>query len=113
MSHLRSCFFRSLIGRVIASDEKSFLIDEALEFQAGEYDTAPTFSWKDLSGEPGDSYEFVAQGANGPTSAFFMTSLLKAVYERKNLKSSENVSDADLQALLNVYVELPQYQTNP
>jgi hypothetical protein len=36
-----------------------FLIDEALGFRFGSLDGDPTCSWKDISGDEGDMWEFV------------------------------------------------------
>lgn len=42
-----------------ADDERVFLIDEALEFRFGSLDGDPTCSWRDVSGDEGDLWEFV------------------------------------------------------
>lgn len=41
----------------------------------------------------------MALGSNAPTAAFFETSILKAMYERKHLRSSDAATEADLAAL--------------
>lgn len=41
----------------------------------------------------------MAVGTNAPTAAFFETSILKAMYERKYLRSSDSASESDLAAL--------------
>lgn len=43
-----------------ADDERVFLIDQGLQFRFGTLDGDATCSWKDLSGEEGDRWEFVS-----------------------------------------------------
>lgn len=43
-----------------ADDERVFLIDQSLQFRFGTLDGDATCSWKDLSGEEGDLWEFVS-----------------------------------------------------
>jgi VID27 N-terminal region len=81
---------------VIAEQERSFLIDEALQFHSGTFEGQTTFLWRDMDDED-DLFEYVATGANGPTVAFFQTSMYKAMYERKYGKSSADTTDEDLQ----------------
>lgn len=79
-----------------ADHERSFLIDEALQFRSSSFEDDPTFVWRDLD-SPEDLFEFVASGTNAPTVAFFQTAMYKAMYERKYNRSSEEASDAELQ----------------
>lgn len=44
----------------LADDERVFLIDQSLQFRFGTLDGDATCSWKDLSGEEGDLWEFVS-----------------------------------------------------
>lgn len=44
----------------VADDERVFLIDESLEFRFGTLDGDGTCSWRDLSGDEGDLWEFVS-----------------------------------------------------
>lgn len=83
-----------------ADQERSFLIDEALRFRSGTFEDQPTFLWRDLEDDEDDLFEYVATGANGPTVAFFQTSMYKAMYERKFGKSSADVTDDDLQQFM-------------
>lgn len=41
-------------------DERVFLIDQALGFRFGSLDGDATFAWRDLSGDEGDLWEFIA-----------------------------------------------------
>ena len=53
---------RSIAGMAdaVADDERSFLIDEALQFRFGSLDGDATCAWRDLSGDDGDLWEFVS-----------------------------------------------------
>jgi hypothetical protein len=82
---------------ILADQERSFLIDEALAFRSGSFEGQPTFQWRDLEDDEEDLYEYVATGTNEPTVAFFQTSMYKAMYERKYGKSSADVTDEELQ----------------
>jgi hypothetical protein len=44
----------------LADDERVFLIDHTLAFRFGILDGDATCSWKDLSGDEGDLWEFVS-----------------------------------------------------
>ncbi|KZO94837.1 VID27 cytoplasmic protein [Calocera viscosa TUFC12733] len=88
-------------GEVLDEDEdddseRSFLIDEQLEFRQSTYEGQPSFVWRDSAG---DTFEFVANGANKATVDFFEVNYLKAAFERKHHRTSENVSDSELEAL--------------
>lgn len=50
------------LNRVLtaADDERVFLIDQALGFRFGSLDGDATFAWRDLSGDEGDLWEFIA-----------------------------------------------------
>ncbi|WOO85774.1 Vacuolar import and degradation protein 27 [Vanrija pseudolonga] len=81
-------------------DERVFLIDQALNFRFGSVDGESTFSWRDLSGDEGDLWEFVCNKAVGaPTSKLFELTLLRCIYERKYHRSHEGASEAELEAL--------------
>ncbi|WVW85564.1 hypothetical protein I302_107602 [Kwoniella bestiolae CBS 10118] len=60
-------------------DERVFLIDQALEFRFGTLDGDATCAWRDLSGDDGDLWEFVSS--------------------KKFLRSHEEATDAELEAL--------------
>ncbi|KAG8684342.1 hypothetical protein FRC09_015446, partial [Ceratobasidium sp. 395] len=80
-------------------DEKIFLLDEAIQFRSSTFEGAPSFQWTDIDGDEGDFFEFAALGSNAPTAAFFEGSILKAIYERKHLRSSNDASEAELASL--------------
>ncbi|CAE6438038.1 unnamed protein product [Rhizoctonia solani] len=79
-----------------SEDERVFLLDEALQFRSSNFEGTTSFQWADLDGDEGDFFEFVAIGSNAPTAAFFETSILKAMYERKYLRSSDSATEAEL-----------------
>lgn len=79
-------------------DEKIFLLDAGLHFrseirQGGE----KVLGWRDLSGDPGDLYEFVCDRSiqAGEVSTFEMVAI-KCQYERKYRKPNETASEKDL-----------------
>jgi hypothetical protein len=67
-----------------AEDERLFLLDQALSFRSGVLDGDVTFSWRDLSGDPGDMWEFVCSSDVVPkaTSGVFELTVLQCMYER-------------------------------
>ncbi|KZT62085.1 VID27 cytoplasmic protein [Calocera cornea HHB12733] len=88
-------------GEVLDEDEdddseRSFLIDEQLEFRQSTYEGQPSFVWRDSAG---DVFEFVANGATKATVDFFEVNYLKAAFERKYHRTSEDVSDSELEEL--------------
>lgn len=50
----------SILTRYLADDERVFLIDEELHFHFATLDGDATCSWRDLSGDEGDMWEFVS-----------------------------------------------------
>lgn len=80
-------------------DEKTFLLDQGLHFRSeiragGE----KVLAWRDLSGDPGDLYEFVCDSsvAAGEVATFEMVAI-KCQYERKTRKPNETATEQDLQ----------------
>lgn len=67
-----------------AEDERVFLLDQALSFRSGILDGDVTFAWRDLSGDPGDMWEFVVNSRTVPnaTSGVFEMTVLQCMYER-------------------------------
>jgi hypothetical protein len=81
-------------------DEKTFLLDEGLHFrveirEGGE----KVLAWRDLSGDPGDLYEFVCDVSVQPAEVqHFETVARQCQYERKFRRSHQVASDEDLQS---------------
>lgn len=79
-------------------DEKTFLLDEELHFRSeqrigGEY----VFAWRDLSGDPGDLYEFVCDSSvQGDKASTFVLAAVECQYERKYRRSAQKATEAEL-----------------
>lgn len=94
-------------------DEKTFLLDEGLQFRTDVRSTGETiFAWRDLSGDVGDLWEFVCDPSVKPeTAALFERVALQCQYERKFRRSHENATEEDLEAL--AYFEEPIPDASP
>jgi len=89
----------SSTGALNDKDEKTFLLDEELHFRVELRETGETVvAWRDLSGDPGDLFEFICDAKTRPesTSAFELIAA-QCQYERKFWRSHENATDEDLQ----------------
>ncbi|KZM26767.1 tRNA (guanine(9)-N(1))-methyltransferase [Ascochyta rabiei] len=82
-------------------DEKTFLLDEGLQFRTDVRSTGEKiFAWRDLSGDVDDLWEFVCDPSVKPeTAALFERVALQCQYERKFRRSHEHATDDDLEAL--------------
>ncbi|OCL03421.1 VID27-domain-containing protein [Glonium stellatum] len=94
-------------------DEKTFLLDESLQFRTDTRQTGEkVFAWRDLSGDYGDLFEFVCDSSVKPeTATLFERVALQCQYERKFRKSHENASEKDLECLS--YAEEPIPDASP
>lgn len=83
-------------------DEQAFLLDESLQFRVDIRDTGEkVFAWRDLSGSPGDLWEFVCDHSTKPeTVEAFEVIALRCQYERKHKKSAEHATEDELQAFV-------------
>lgn len=104
-----------------SKDEKTFLMDESLEFRSLVRDGEAVFAWKDLSGvslpqlwskhtltsqDPGDVYEFVCDPATKDSEiSTFQIVAVQCQYERKYKKSHENASEEDLEQFTFSYAD--------
>ena len=79
-------------------DEKGFLLDESLHFRSEiREDGQKVLAWRDLSGDPGDLYEFVCdKSVQASEVATFEMVAIKCQYERKYKKNQETASEKDL-----------------
>ncbi|KAK9464192.1 VID27 cytoplasmic protein-domain-containing protein [Lipomyces oligophaga] len=79
-------------------DEYTFLIDEALNFrQFPSNEGQIIFAWIDLSGDPGDLFEFVCdESTDGSTIENFFRTALQCQFERKFGQTSKSATDKDL-----------------
>lgn len=81
-------------------DERVFLIDHTLAFRFGILDGDATCSWKDLSGDEGDLWEFVSsKTVPQPTNELFELTMLHCIFERKYSQSHETATSSQLEAL--------------
>lgn len=80
-------------------DEKTFLLDESLHFRSEIREGGEkVFAWLDLSGDPGDLYEFVCDSSISPGEVgTFEVVAVKCQYERKHRKPNETATEQDLQ----------------
>ena len=79
-------------------DEKIFLLDESLHFRSEVREGGEkVLAWRDLSGDPGDLYEFVCdQSTQAAAVGTFEIVAIQCQYERKYRKSHENATEREL-----------------
>ena len=82
-------------------NERSFLIDEELQFRTSSFDGEPTFVWRDWNGGVDDLLEFVidSRQVNAVTRSIFEVTYLQCAWERKTGRSHEEATDEDLDKL--------------
>lgn len=80
-------------------DEKTFLLDQSLHFRSDIRDNGEAvFAWQDLSGDPGDLYEFICDDTTNPAEVnTFDVVAIQCQYERKYRKPKETATDKQLQ----------------
>ena len=79
-------------------DEKTFLLDQGLHFRSEIREGGEkVLAWRDLSGDPGDLFEFVCDPSipAGEVGTFELVAM-KCQYERKYRKSNENATEKEL-----------------
>ena len=78
-------------------DEKTFLLDQSLHFRVEVRDGGEKLlAWRDLSGDPGDLYEFVCDPSiPADKVATFQLAAVECQYERKYRRSAQNAQDED------------------
>ncbi|KAL5120927.1 Vacuolar import and degradation protein 27 [Pleosporales sp. CAS-2024a] len=103
----------ALDALAVDKDEKTFLLDEGLQFRTDVRSTGEkVFAWRDLSGDVDDLWEFVCDTSIKPeTAALFERVALQCVYERKFRRSHEHATEDDLEALS--YYEEPIPDASP
>ena len=80
-------------------DEKVFLLDQSLHFRSEIRENGEkVFAWQDLSGDPGDLFEFICDESikPGEVSTFEIVAV-ECQYERKYRKPKESATDRQLQ----------------
>ena len=83
----------------IEKDEKTFLLDQSLHFRSEIRDNGEAvFAWQDLSGDPGDLFEFICDETTQPGEVgTFEIAAIECQYERKFRKPKETATDKQLQ----------------
>lgn len=96
-------------------DEKTFLLDEGLQFRTDVRSTGEKiFAWRDLSGDVDDLWEFVCDAAVKPeTAALFERVALQCQYERKFRRSHQHATEEDLEALAYYEEDIPDASPVP
>ena len=84
---------------ITEKDEKIFLLDKELHFRSEIREGGEkVLAWKDLSGDPGDVFEFLCDESIAASEiATFMMVAMKCQYERKYRKANETATDKKLQ----------------
>ncbi|KAI9816505.1 MAG: hypothetical protein M1827_001637 [Pycnora praestabilis] len=94
-------------------DEKTFLLDQSLHLRSELREGGEkVFAWRDLSGDPGDLYEFVCdRSIQAESVSTFEMVAIQCQYERKYRKSYEHASERDLKQFS--YTEEPIASASP
>jgi hypothetical protein len=89
-------------GLASERDEKVFLLDEGLHFRSEIREGGENvLAWRDLSGDPGDLYEFVCDISTQSSEVeTFELTARRCQYERKYRRSHETASDEDLESFI-------------
>ncbi|CUS06930.1 unnamed protein product [Tuber aestivum] len=78
-------------------DEKTFLLDESLHLRSTIRDGQAVFAWRDLSGDPGDLYEFICDPSAQPSSVhMFELVAIQCQFERRYKRSHETATEQEL-----------------
>ncbi|RIA94491.1 VID27 cytoplasmic protein [Glomus cerebriforme] len=96
-------------------EEKVFLIDESLKFRKGQFEGRTTFSWRDLSGDPDDLFEFVCD-INTTTHIVdaFEHTVYKCMFERKYQKPQYEATEQDIRNFVfNTELKIDQNDKTP
>ncbi|KAF8539447.1 VID27 cytoplasmic protein-domain-containing protein [Trichophaea hybrida] len=82
-------------------DEKTFLLDESLHLRHTIRDGHAVFAWRDLSGDPGDLYEFICETTVQPSAIqTFEIVSIQCQYERKYKRGREHATEQDLKQFI-------------
>ncbi|KAF2834832.1 VID27-domain-containing protein [Patellaria atrata CBS 101060] len=94
-------------------DEKTFLLDESLQFRTDIRQTGEkVFAWRDLSGDQGDLWEFVCdRSVQAGTVSTFEIVAAQCQYERKYRKSRDTATEDDLKQFY--FVDEPVPDASP
>ena len=80
-------------------DEKTFLLDQSLHFRSEiRANGEKVFAWQDLSGDPGDLYEFICDESTKPGEvSTFEIAAIECQYEQKYRKPKETATNRQLE----------------
>jgi tRNA (guanine9-N1)-methyltransferase len=80
-------------------DEKTFLLDESLRFRSEAREGGEqVLAWNDLSGDPGDLYEFVCDPSTASDKVdTFVLAAAQCQYERKYRRSAQKATEKELE----------------
>jgi hypothetical protein len=83
----------------IDKDEKTFLLDQSLHFRSEKRSGGETvLAWRDLSGDPGDLYEFVCDATTQEEKIqTFLLAAIDCQFERRYRRSAQKATDSELQ----------------
>lgn len=86
-------------GDSLDKDEKVFLLDQSLHFRSEVREGGEkVLAWRDLTGDPGDLYEFVCDSSiSSDKVATFELAAVQCQYERKYRKSAQKATEKELQ----------------
>ena len=86
------------VERLGNKDEKVFLLDESLRFRSEVREGGEkVFAWRDLSGDPGDLYEFVCDpSVTSDKVATFLLAAVECQFERKYRRSAQQATEREL-----------------
>ena len=86
-------------GDGLDKDEKTFLLDQALHFRSEKREGGEqVLAWRDLSGDPGDLYEFVCdRSIEDEKVETFRLAAIECQYERKYRRKAETAEDRHLE----------------
>ncbi|CAI7671931.1 unnamed protein product [Penicillium bialowiezense] len=90
-------------GDSIDKDEKVFLLDQTIHFRSELREGgAKILAWDDLSGDPGDLFEFICDpSVPSDKVATFELAACQCQYERKHRRSAQKATEEELQEFSN------------
>lgn len=85
-------------GDGLDKDEKVFLLDQSLHFRSQVREGGEkVLAWRDLTGDPGDLYEFICDSSVSPEKvATFELAAVQCQYERKYRRSAQKATEKEL-----------------
>ncbi|KAJ6262802.1 Vacuolar import and degradation protein [Drechslerella dactyloides] len=90
------------------ANDRAFLLDESLRFRSGFRDGQAIFAWKDILGDPEDTFEFICDTATQPGQiTTFEIVAMQCQFERKYQRSYETATDADLEQFSFTTLSIP------